>query len=371
MDNPVADNQHHEEAPRPKKILRLVYKFILISVAAHVVGLLIFGSFIIFKRMQPEQVQFESPVNLKRVEPKKREYKMRVKEQQSRASRPKIQPRLQSVRPSPLAMPTIDTKISPVKTELSDLPGLSDGLGEGLGFGGGLGELTSFGYTLATSGTLEATLIDLKRDESGNPIGPESKGGRTKAIRRFTDSNWDLAHLTTKYYAADKKLYASYWIIGMTHASEAPKAFGVEGDIEPSGILAFYEGSFIPAKDMRMRFVGAADDVIVIRLDNRIVFDGSRDNGFSKFDIKKTPQEAPIAGMNTKTSFGSWINFQKGRSYDLKILLAEVPGGRFGCMLFYQIKGDDKMRVFTTKSFTEKEKKVLSKVHPFVAEGLD
>ncbi len=125
--NGSPDTVRAEEAPRPKKILRLVYKFILISIAVHVVGLLIFGGFIIFKRLQPEPVQFEEPVQLKRIEPKKREYKMRVKEQQSRSSRPKIQPRLQSVRPSPLAMPTIDTKITPVKSELTDLPGVADG----------------------------------------------------------------------------------------------------------------------------------------------------------------------------------------------------------------------------------------------------
>ncbi len=79
------NEQRSEEIPHPKRILRLVYKFILISIAAHVAGLMIFGGFIIFSRLQPEPVQFEQPVQLTRVEPKKREYKMRVKEQQTRA----------------------------------------------------------------------------------------------------------------------------------------------------------------------------------------------------------------------------------------------------------------------------------------------
>ncbi len=219
--------QSSEQTPKPRRIWLLVYKFILISIAAHVIALLIFGGFIIFQRLQPEPVQFEAPVKLNRVEPKKRQYKMRIKEQQARASRPKLQPRLQSQRMSEVVLPVIDTKLTPVKTELSDLPGLSEGLGDGLGFGGGLGELTLFGYT------------------------------------------------------------------------------------------------------------GAA------------------------------------AGMNTQTAYGDWLNLQSGRGYDLKILLAEVPGGAFGCMLFYQIKEDDKFRVFTTKPLVEKEKELLSKVHPDVAAGLE
>ncbi len=121
---------------QPRRVWRLVYKFIIISIAVHVIGLLIFGGFVIFSRMQPQPVTFEEPVKLTKVEPKKREYKMRVKEQQQRSSRPKLQPRLQSLAPSPLALPVIDTKITPVRSELASLPGLSDGLGD-IGFGAG------------------------------------------------------------------------------------------------------------------------------------------------------------------------------------------------------------------------------------------
>lgn len=88
----------------------------------------------------------------------------------------------------------------------------------------------------------------------------------------------------------------------MGPASKAPRAFGVEGIIEPSGIVAYYEGTFKSGKTMDMRFCGAADDVIIVRLNSRIIFDGSRDNGYSSFDISKTPQGPPIAGMNTTTS---------------------------------------------------------------------
>ncbi len=110
---------------------------IRVSIAAHVIGLLIFGGFVVVQRLQPEPVTFERPVTMKKVEPKKREYKMLIKEQQPRASRPKIQPRLQSQQISQLAIPSIDTKISPIQSELNSIPGISDGIGDVGGFGAG------------------------------------------------------------------------------------------------------------------------------------------------------------------------------------------------------------------------------------------
>jgi len=40
-------------------------------------------------------------------------------------------------------------------------------------------------------------------------------------------------------------------------------------------------------------------------------------------------------------------------------------------MLFYQLRDDDKKRVFSTKPFTAQEKTLLQGVHPEVAAGLE
>ena len=134
-----AHAQPVEQAPHPRRLLRLVYKFLLLSLAAHVVGLLIFGGLVILKKLRPEEVTFEAPVQVKKVEPKKREYKLRAKQQQQRSSRPKLQPRLQSQRVSDVALPVVDTKITPIKNNLTDIPGIGEGIGEGFGFGSGDG----------------------------------------------------------------------------------------------------------------------------------------------------------------------------------------------------------------------------------------
>jgi hypothetical protein len=127
------------ENPGPKKILRVIYKFIIISVAIHVIGLLFFGGLVILRKLQPEEVTFVEPPSIVRVEPKKRQYKLRAQKQQQRSGRPQLRSRLQSTRTSSFALPPIKTRVAPVKQKMVSIPGLSEGIGGGLGFGEGIG----------------------------------------------------------------------------------------------------------------------------------------------------------------------------------------------------------------------------------------
>ena len=44
---------YQPDAPGPKKWFRLIYKFLLISLVAHIVGLAIFGGVVMIKKMRP------------------------------------------------------------------------------------------------------------------------------------------------------------------------------------------------------------------------------------------------------------------------------------------------------------------------------
>lgn len=343
---------------------------IMVSFALHVAAILIFGTIKFVESLREEEVFDAAPVE---VAPQKEpEYQVNIPER-NQSTPPPQPPTIVVNNPSELDIPALDIDVN---VDSSSVYGRNAG-----NIGGGIEgvremaisdlKLTDFGYSGRAAGTLEGTLVDLKRDEDGDPTNLNSKGQRITAIRDFTDGIWTASKLTNKYYSAENKLYASYWIISMGPASKAPRSFGVEGEIEPNGIVAYYEGTYKPTEDMRMRFCGAADDAIIVRLNSRIVFDGSRDNGYSDFDLNDHEQGTPIAGMNTKTTYGDWVSLRAGQSYDLKILLAEVPGGSFGCMLFYQLRGDDKMRVFSTKPFTSEEKGKLRQIHPDVANGLE
>lgn len=136
--------------PGPKKLFRAIYKFILISAGVHLVGLLALGGFVILQKLQPEEVTFVAPPSIVRVEPKKRQYKLRAQQQQQSSGRPKLESRLQSTRTSSFALPEIKTHVAPVKQKNVTIPGISSGLGDGFGMGGmgGMGKGSIFGVTI-------------------------------------------------------------------------------------------------------------------------------------------------------------------------------------------------------------------------------
>ncbi len=180
---PVADSPH------PRRMLKLVYKFIIISLIAHLVCFLIFGGLVIFRKLIPEEVTFEAPVELKRIEPKKREHKLLSKEQMERSSRPKLQRRLQSVQMSEIAMPQIDAKIKPVMTKFSPIEGLS--LGAGDGFEGLGSEGINVAPTMGKRCSYKWRLKQLKK-MGGKPEVEKAvqKGLSWLATRQNSDGSW-------------------------------------------------------------------------------------------------------------------------------------------------------------------------------------
>ncbi|MFO8028178.1 MAG: hypothetical protein R6U56_10985 [Opitutales bacterium] len=336
---------------------------IMVSFALHVVAILIFGTIkFVSDALREEKVFDAAPIE---TPPQKEpEYQVNL-EQRNQSTPPPRPPAITVNNPSELDIPALDIDVN---VDSSSVYGRGGG-----GFGGGLSgvremavdfKLTDFGYTGKTEGTLEATLIDLKRDRSGDP----HNVGRKQAIREFTDGSWNLNNLTRKFYSAENKLYGSYWMIPNGPASKAPESFGVADEIEPSGIVAFYEGSYTPPEDMEMRFCGMADDVLIVRLNSRIVLDASWVPGYS--DQKLDDSGPKLPGVPKTIRYGDWITLRKGEVYDLKILLSEIPGGFFACYLYYQEKGDDDFQVFSTKPLTGQEKRALRDMGPAVADAL-
>jgi len=349
-----------------KKSRRILTLVIMISLALHVLAILIFGTIKFVSAVLREETVFESaPIDAApQQEP---EYKVNI--EQRNQSTPPPTPKVFAVdRASDLDIPALNIDLN---VESSAVFGRNAGEFKGLTAVREMAtnfSLTDFGYTGRAANTLESTLIDLKRDRSGKPVPGDDRGRRKTAIREFTDGTWKLSNLTNKFYAAKNKLYASYWMIRFGSASRAPQAFGVEGEIAPTGIVAYYEGSYMPTENMNMRFCGMGDDVLIVRLNSRTVLDASWEPGYSKLQFNQDGPKLP--GIPKPIRNGEWLNLKAGETYDLKILVAEIPGGSFGCFLFYQIKGEEKLRVFSTKPITNEEKKVLREVNQAVADAL-
>lgn len=232
-------------------------------------------------------------------------------------------------------------------------PGIATTAGIG---GGGVGGLKGplmpmFGFKEAQAGgTLVGRFYDLKqfRDRKPNPalakLGPLRLA--SSEVTDFVKGGWNSSSLA-KFFQAPTLLYATQIFVPVMDAGAAPKAYGVEKEVEPKAWIAHYKGKVSPPATGAFRFVGAGDDFVVVRIDGRVVLDGggSLVSNF-KTDRPKTPAYAYDFAENawfnkTRAGFtvGNRMELRAGQFYDLDIVLSEGPGGRFCAILLCEQEG--------------------------------
>ncbi len=244
-------------------------------------------------------------------------------------------PDLPSNQDSGVGSPTLNTN--------AGNPGASGGLKGPL--------MPLFGFKEAQpGGTLIGTFYDFKQLRSLKP-NPDFKGNvdakldqgasvlAYEQVIKFVKSGWGTGNLA-KYYKAPTPLYATQIFIPMMQASEAPKAYGVEKEVKSKAWMAFYRGKVSPPKDGAYRLVGAADDILIVQIDGRLVLDGSLSikTGFEtdQSGLKSYPT---AVGSIKKLVIGKRMELKAGQFYDIKIAISEAPGGIFGAYLFFEQEG--------------------------------
>ena len=264
-------------------------------------------------------------------------------------------------------------------------------IGGGRGFGGGLGSLggavadslriTSFGYDQAMEGTLEGTLYDFKKDEQGKALSkierfvPGRAGFGAKIsyasgiLKSFTD-NFRRDLLDRKFFKSDTLLYGVYFIIPLASAQVAPRAFKAEGVIAPELICAVYTGTYRPTRSGRFRLFGRADDALVVRINGKTVLDASWSKGaYSRWNQPSSAKSADKKSPQTYFGFiqpgvsGNWFDLTEGRETQVEIVIAEVPGSRFGAYILIEEEGMPGKQIFTTRPLGDKDKAFLKKTH--------
>ena len=204
--------------------------------------------------------------------------------------------------------------------------------------GGGGNGRGFFGAPIGSGRTgLIGTFYDLKQTPERKPtnMSPEQYG---VVVCDFLKS-WNKPKLQG-YFQAPTLLASSRIFTPDMPADEAPKAFGVAKDVNPSRWLAWYRAQVSPPKTGTYHFVGAGDDVLVVRFEGKTVLDrcwypnvrspdfdlkGIYDYGFAKFP-----------GGFAK---GPAVKARAGEYYDIDILIGEQPGGRFFAALLIEEEG--------------------------------
>jgi hypothetical protein len=219
--------------------------------------------------------------------------------------------------------------------------GFGSGLGFGNGSGMGVGGMGGGGLGLTMFGTrggagLIGTFYDLKQKRDRTPSGV-TVDSYTGIVRGWTDGGLQKGALDG-YFRAPNQLSALQFMIPKMPADEAPKAYGVEKEVKPAQWVAHYKGKVSPPKSGTYHFVGAADDVLIVRFAGKIVLDGSYEqtSSFTAGQIYKTEYGSHPKGGFAK---GEAIQVNAGEWYDIDVVIGEQPGGFFWACLCIEEEG--------------------------------
>ncbi|NQT94118.1 MAG: VWA domain-containing protein [Lentisphaerae bacterium] len=138
------------------------------SLAVHLVGLLVFGGWIVMRTQPEEPAVFVTPPPVRTYEPRKIEHRVKVQKRQRSSSRPSMLPRMVSTKISDLSLPEI--KVDPKIVKATFQPkfkavsgkGLGAGLGTGYGTGGfGMGVSSVNFFGIRARGDKICILVDV------------------------------------------------------------------------------------------------------------------------------------------------------------------------------------------------------------------
>lgn len=251
--------------------------------------------------------------------------------------------------------------------------GKGNGDGKGVGDGGGLGTggggfKNPFGVMTSDKNALVGNFYDLKQTSDGKPTG-FSEAETLKVIQDFvTKDNWDTRQLA-KFYKAPHTLYQTKLYMPIMSASLAPEAFGASG-VQPVFWVAHYRGMVAAPRSGRIRFVGRADNVMVVRFNGKIVLDGGdysavmaksiwdpgnisilagkSGNKDQEKEARRGGYDVPVKSYHYATTgqynerggvmVGKAVDVRGGSKYPVEILLSEL-GGLFGASLMFEEEG--------------------------------
>ncbi len=247
-------------------------------------------------------------------------------------------------------------------------PGDGPGVGPGIlaGNSNGLGDKNPFGMPDGNLNALAGTFYDLKQTKAGkatNMTDDEMRQALPEIVRRgFKEKVFE------KYFKAPHKLYQTKLQIPIISADGAPAAFECEKEVEPKRWLVAYRGSVQAPHAGHYRFVGLSDDILVVRFNNRAVFDygytiagtgthvygrsaeldGTKKNvelakeirrqtpmsiPFTFYKYAKTPRHNEVVGG---FAVGPEFEVRANTTYPIEILIGEIPGGFFSVNLMIE-----------------------------------
>jgi hypothetical protein len=342
----------------PKRIWKKMTerRFLFISVAVHLLVGIIAGIFVVQSIVAKRKLTFTSAPPSPNKSQRALEHKVTMAKKQNTMSAPAQAKRITSTGLAKVSLPDMPAISSSTDFNAGKMAGMG-GTGVGLGFKGGLatsggkgalgGPISFFGMRGKNENVLHAKFYDLKQSKDKKPY-PMEYGNFFGTITKFIkDNDWSLSILS-KYYCAPAPLFAPRLYVPLGLSVEAPKAFGVEKEATPGFWLVHYKGRFRALKKGTFRFVGSADNVLVVRLNKKNVLASAHTigNSLDPSANSNPPEKLGSAcggyrfkGQSWQLDAGKWFDVSKGQTFDIEILIGDDQGGSFAAYLFYEEKG--------------------------------
>jgi hypothetical protein len=208
-----------------------------------------------------------------------------------------------------------------------DTPGQDSGSGSPFGTSQNTGTPELVGY-----------LYDLKQTRDRKPTNMDP-GGYHNKIKEFIASNWN-SEILEPYYKSTQALSTSSIFIPVINASDGPKAFGVEADVQPNMYCVWYKVSASPPQDGTYHFVGVGDDILAVRVDGRTVLDGTLYGVTNELRHKQKSINMtnfdPTCGPDGDFWIGTPFHASASDPVDIDVLIGEEPGGKSAYFLYIQ-----------------------------------
>ncbi len=270
------------------------------------------------------------------------EHKVQLAKKQSTMSAPAIKQRIVTTGIAKVTLPEM-----PAMPQTSDAAPLKMAGVGGAGIGaptaltgtegstGGGGPISFFGLRETGGGSFAGALYDLKQTQTHRST-DMSEQKFNEIVSDFIKGGWNESAFQ-KFYRAPQTLYNAQIFTPYMPADEGPKAFHVSGEVKPRLWIALYKGRVSPPETGTYHFVGAGDDLMVVRFNGQVVLDGSwNPHGVSSVAAKYDYGFSKIPNKFVK---GPAVSVTVGNYYEMEILIGEIPGGEFFADLLIEKDG--------------------------------
>ncbi len=325
-------------------------KFLVVSIAVHALFGLGAAVFVVQRIQANRKLTFKGGPPSPNPSTRAIEHKVQMAKKQSTMTPPNINKRIVTTGLSKIAlpeMPAMPKAAAAAPSKMASAGGTDSSFAMGAmsntgGSGGGGAAVPFFGFRESKGGgSLTGKFYDLKQTKDKKPSNLDEGKGFPDELNKFVTSGWNESHLT-KYFVGPNPLYATQIFIPKIDAERGPRAFSLNG-VQPKMWVIHYKGSVIPPEGGTYRFVGMADDVLVVRFNGKVVLDcgSNRPSGkepqkyYASEGLKLDKKMDWYKGLGV----GDTFQVQGGSSYDMQVLLGEWPGGDFKAWLLLEKDG--------------------------------